>query len=343
MQHRLPSVMLAGILTIPVAALPQDKPSVSAKNSVPGTQSSKSQSPLAAPTPSPPLTTHHSPSPGQDLVNRAARQLALEPAISAELRYRVDSAGHQLVGSGAYLQLATGEDRLLKLELKMQVGERPASLLEVRGEDFYWVRRDVPPRPPTLGRVNLRQLRSITDPATGVGDINLLPHQGWIVLGGLPRLLAALRDNFSFDTPRADELQFISADGASVQKLPIWTVKGRWKPERLATFTGKAPDAPAATLPDQLPDEVELVLGRTEKILPLFPYRITYWRTSNTKADASASPEPQPHELLTLELFNVYQKGDIDRREFQFDAGEQEVLDLTTAYVQRVGPETIRR
>ena len=96
---------------------------------------------------------------GQQLVAEAARRVLDEPAVAAELRYKVDAFGHQLIGTGSYLQLGRGTEKLLRLDLKMQVGDRPATLQEIRGEDFYWIRRAVPPTGATLGRVDLRQLR----------------------------------------------------------------------------------------------------------------------------------------------------------------------------------------
>ena len=269
---------------------------------------------------------------GQELVAEAAKRVEREPAISAELRYRVAAYGHQLVGSGSYLQLGSGRDKLVKLTLRMPVGDQFATLVEIRGEDYYWLRRDVPPNPPTLERVNLRDFRLAVDQPGAAAPVEVMPARNWVALGGLPRLMLALEQNFAFEAPRADELQFNGNDGQSVRALPIWVVAGSWKPERLAIVGGKRTDARQA--PEQLPDRVELILGRTDEILPLFPYRITYWQTPKeaAKADVSAS---ESRELLTLELFNVHRKGDIDRREFHFNPGDQEVLDITAKTIQR--------
>lgn len=285
------------------------------------------------------LPVPRSPAPsGNDLLTQAAARLASEPAISAELRYQVAAYGHELIGTGSYLQLAAGEERLLKLELKTQVGDQPALLQEVRGEDFYWIRRHVPPNPVWLGRVNLRQLRRSAAPALDA-PTDVLPQAGWIVLGGLPRLLSSLASNFDFEAPRAEELEHYAADGKTIETSPIWVLAGRWKPDRLKLLTGKDSDQPG-DLPDQLPDRVELVLGRTEKLVSLFPYRVTYWRTPKPDKNRarSASP-PEPRQVLTLDLFNVSRR-EIDRSEFLFDAGEQDVLDLTASYIQRAGSET---
>jgi hypothetical protein len=271
---------------------------------------------------------------GQQIVTDAAKRVASEPAISAELRYRIDAFGHALVGTGNYLQFGAGPEKLVRLDLRMQVGDKQATVQEIRGADTYWVRRDVPPAPPSLGRVDLKQLRKSLVQSAPPSGRAVLPEGEWIMLGGLSRLLTALDQNFAFAPPRADELQFNSADGQSLIRLPIWIVAGQWKAEKLAALTGRGPENPGA-MPEQLPDRVELVLGRTEDIFPLFPYRITYWRSPEADPKASQHATPAaPRELLTLELFNVSRKP-IDMREFQYQPGDQEVQNLTPSYVQR--------
>src|SRR5262245_53093139 len=274
---------------------------------------------------------------GQQLIADAAKRVASEPAISAELRYRIDAFGHELVGTGNYLQFGAGSDKLLRLDLRMQVGDKPATVQEIRGEESYWIRRDVPPTPPSLGRVDLRQLRKSLAQSSGQSASDVLPQGDWIMLGGLSRLLAALEQNFEFTAPRAEELRFNAAEGKTVVRLPIWTLTGQWKPERLASLTEQEPGKQKA-LPEQLPDRVEIVLGRTEDVLPLFPYRITYWRTPPA-AKGSKDELPEPRELLTLQLFNVSRKR-IDLREFQYQPGDQDVQNLTPSYVQRYSGES---
>jgi hypothetical protein len=273
---------------------------------------------------------------GQELVAEAARRLQAEKALSAELRYRIDAYGHQLIGAGNYLQWGAGPERLLKLELQMRVGNRPATLQEVRGDDFYWVRRDVPPQPPSLWRVNLRQLRDSVGRPIGEAASDVLPQGAWIMLGGLPQLLASLEQNFAFDTPREDELQFRAADGQSVERVAVWTVAGRWKPERLAALTGRDTNK-KSDLPEQLPEKVELVLGRTDAIPPLFPCRITYWQAPGVGSGRIArSANSAPRELLTLDLFHVDRQAKIDRGQFLFNPGELDVEDRTARYIQRL-------
>src|SRR5262245_12152162 len=267
------------------------------------------------------------------LMAEAARRVDAETSIAADVRYRVDAFGHQLLGTGSYLQSGAGAARQLRLDLRMQVGDKPAMYQEIRDLDYYWIRRDVPPNAPTLGRVDLVVLRRALRPKQLTAD-DALPRGAWIMLGGLPRLLTALDRSFDFAAPRADEVQLAGAGGA-VQRLPIWVLSGKWKPARLASLTGKEG---GKDLPDQIPDRVEVILDRSDKILPLFPYRISYFRAPEASAARGDG------ELLTLELFNVRRVGPIDPREFQYTPGEQEeVLDHTAAYIQQLGGDVKRR
>ena len=276
---------------------------------------------------------------GSTIVADAARRVAAEPAISAEMRYRIDAFGHELVGSGNYLQFGPGSEKLLRLDLKMQVGDKLATIQEIRGAEAYWIRRDVPPAATSLGYVDLRQLRKNATTTAAAAPASIMPQDDWIMLGGLARLVAALDQNFAFDTPKADEIRFTASDGKSVVRLPIWRVSGLWKPDRLATLTDRDPKKPSS-LPEQLPDRVDLVLGRTDDVLPLFPYSISYFRTPAPDKNAPKdAPPPGPRELLTLELFNVSRKP-IDPREFQYQPGDQDVKNLTQYYVQRMTGDT---
>jgi hypothetical protein len=273
---------------------------------------------------------------GQELVAQAAQRLADEKQISAELRYKVATYGHELLGTGHYLQFGAGDDRLVRLDLRMQVGEKPATLLEIRGSELCWMRRDIPPAQPTLERLNLRQVRKALE-STPAAD-QPLPHSGWIILGGLPRLLDSLEHNFEFDAPKSDEVQYQAADGKSIEKLPIWIVEGKWKRQRVAAIANRHPDK-LGPLPDQLPDRVELVLGRTADQLPLFPFRITYRRTAAPDPKAPAPP-PEPRDVLTLEFFGVSATRPIGPRDFIYQPGEQYVRDITTESIQRLSGET---
>jgi len=273
--------------------------------------------------------------------------MAAITSLAAELRYRIDAFGQQLVGAGSYLQAVVDGDRLLKLELQTRVGNRPATLIEVRGRskldeasDFYWVRRDVPPEPPKVWRVNLRDLRSAEmtppEPSSPPGALAGVSS----MLGGLPQLLASLDQNFAFDAPTADELQFRGADGQA-KAVPVWKLTGRWKSERLSALTGRDA-AKSSEIPEQLPQRVELILNRSQAIPPLFPCRITFWRAAGKKGKQPAAGSGQ-RELLTLEFFHIDPQAKIELAQFSFNAGDADVENRTERYKQRFSGGTVLR
>ena len=83
---------------------------------------------------------------------------------------------------------------------------------------------------------------------------------------------------------------------------------------------------------------MELVLGRADLAeLPLFPYRITYFKATSEEEQGRGGEGDSPRPLLTLELFNVHRDGRLTPEQFDYQPGEQEVADLTQSYLQRLG------
>src|SRR5262249_17840768 len=102
---------------------------------------------------------------------------------------------------------------------------------------------------------------------------------------------------------------------------------------RLATLADAAAGKSRVSA-EQLPTRVEIVLNRSDDV-PLFPFRVTYLQSSPRRKGEVQPTDAEPRELLTLELFNVSRR-DIDRRQLQYQPAEQEeVQELTPAYVQR--------
>jgi len=278
-------------------------------------------------------------SPGDRAVAAAARHVQQESALSADLRYRIDAFGHELAGQGSYQQLGLGPEKLLKLELKIQVADQAVVRQEICGPTFYYIRRESPFAPPSLGRVNLRQLRQAI--ARSSEPIAANPAEVWILLGGLPKLLETLHRNFDFTAPQDDELQYTVEGGQGIKRMPVVVVRGRWKKDRLAALLtmekGTSKDDP-----EQLPDAVELVLGRPDdRALPLFPYRITYLRDArNDKANSGKGEQGRGGDaleaMLMLELFNVH-RSNLQPEQFDYQPSEKDVADLTQSYLLRLG------
>jgi hypothetical protein len=123
--------------------------------------------------------------------------------------------------------------------------------------------------------------------------------------------------------------------------MPVVVVRGRWKKDRqaalLATEKGVSKDDP-----EQMPDAVELVLGRPDDAtLPLFPYRITYLQDAkNDKANSNKEGQGRGGSalkaMLMLELFNVH-RSNLQPEQFDYQPNEKDVADLTQSYLLRLG------
>jgi hypothetical protein len=232
--------------------------------------------------------------------------------------------GRELVGSGAYFQQRTGEDQVIRLELKIQIGDHPSSLLQVLSPPgpkghYLWTYRKLG-EDEELSRVDVARAAVAAEQAgdlPGGGADGLLPG-----MGGLPGLLRGLQAAFDFD----------SAQQGRFGDLPVWRLEGRWKPGRLAKLlpeqkaaieAGRTPDL--SSLPEHLPDHVVLMLRQED----LFPCRVEYRRQvarQSGRGDGSRS-------LVTMELFNVELNVPIDPAYFIYDAGETEWVDETDRFI----------
>lgn len=281
---------------------------------------------------------------GNELIAQAARRVQGESSVQAQIRFRIDVAGQNLLGNGVYVQLGDGPEKLLRFDLKLQVGQRVAALQQISGQQFYWIRRDLPPANHKVSRVNLRSIRTavakkhVTEdrdsdltgsPLTSPAD------DAWLLLGGLPALLESLARDFDFSEARAGEIEFPGSNDNRAARLPVWAVSGTWKPDRLkqlSTVTAKRKDAG----PPLLPQRVDLVLGRDERSFALFPYRVIYYAAAD-KSGAGQGGAINLNPIVSMEFFNVQTAANLDPRDFDYNPGEQEVEDLTSVYLQKLG------
>lgn len=260
---------------------------------------------------------------GQSLLSRAVAQLASLPALDVKLRQKTQLFGHEVTGSGTYLQSQSQRGLLLRLELKLQVGDQQSSLQQVCDGRFLWIRRDVASGA-SLGRVDMERIREAIRTSERPTWANASAN--WLAVGGLPQLIAALAENFQFSTPQA-----MRSDKASV-----WVVDGRWKPDKLAELlpdqrekilSGQPADL--ARLSAQLPTEVRVVLGQND----LLPYRIEYRRAESNR-NASAHDGGASPPMVVLEILEIQRPEALDEALFSYQPGNQEVVDYTDLYLQ---------
>jgi hypothetical protein len=199
------------------------------------------------------------------------------------------------------------------------------SMQQVCDGRFLWIRRDVG-EAKILGRVDLRRIREATRDGAGPQATADLSNF-WMMLGGLPHLLARLDAHF----------QFAPAREAALEDTPVWVLDGQWKPEILtilvpsqaANIQAGKPIDPAA-LPEQMPTQVRIIIRRSDK----FPLHIEYLRLGV----AAAPDQPPPvATLLAMELFDIRLGEAIDPLVFAYKPGDKEVADHTELYLKNLG------
>ena len=292
---------------------------------------------------------------GQEMVVEAAENLARWSSLQAKIRHRTDLFQQQLSGSGTYSQirvekkgdldrefrsrlsgssLADGVPLKYRLELKLPVADHVSSLQQICDGEHLWIRRELP-NDESLTRVNLKQVYEALRDAPPESTFD--PTRLWLTLGGLPKLLHGLHENFVFAEPEEGQ----------IGDQPVWTLSGTWQPERLVAMLPEHQAAIRAGRPlraDQwpphLPDRVELALARDEEI-PLFPFRIDFRQTDAKKnrqpLAGQGSGAPPGKSIVTFELFEVQIGGPLDPQLFTFPLTNQVPVDTTDEFLRGLG------
>ena len=265
---------------------------------------------------------------GQQLIQQAARNLAMQPSLEAKLRQRVTLFDQYLVGSGSYRQLIIGDRKMFRLELLLQMADLTGSLLQVCNGNVLWEKRDIG----TIQSLGYANVQNIRDAVSRAGGRTL--DSTHLALGGLDQLLRGLDASFDFGDPTPQQ----------IRELPVWEIHGYWKPEKVSTLlpaTAGSEPLDWDALPDHVPQRVTVVLGR-DRPLPLFPYRIEYERRVSGKAkdspDKTRQPEVQrPYRaIVTLELFEVQRYARMDPQHFAFQVPQTKADDLTSQILDRL-------
>ncbi len=257
------------------------------------------------------------------LVEAAAAALEANRSITAEISQEVDLFGKRLIGSGAYFEQAGEPDRLMRLELRLQLGNKTSSLVQVCDGKILWTYREL------LGTGSLRKvdvaqvtkaLKAAGKPGNH-GGMGALPG-----LGGLPGLLRGLDGSFDFKSAQRGILKLRD------DRLPVWQLRGEWKPAKLAKVlpeqkkaiaAGEPPDL--SKLPEQMPEYVLLMLGHDD----LFPYRLEYHRTVRSAEETGAG-----RPLVTMQFYEVVRNAPIARHRFQYSPGNLEFEDDTKQFLK---------
>ncbi len=259
--------------------------------------------------------------------------LALESrfSISASIRHEADLFGKRVFGSGIYREQRSGPNPLLRLELKMQLGDRVSTMVQVCDGRYLWLYWKLLDEG-TLSRIDVVRVGRAIEKS---GDV---PQPGridkWPGIGGLAKLLRSLNAAFSFESLKEGQLQ------TRAGQVPVWKLRGQWKPEKLvavlpdqkeAIGQGKPPDL--NRLPKHLPDHVVIFLGKQD----LFPYRIEYRREQPKGAGQPDNPRSRP--IVTMQLYEVNLNVPIDPTRFIYNPGNLKYSDRTQAFLEKLGLE----
>jgi hypothetical protein len=261
---------------------------------------------------------------GEALLRRVVAAVDAQPSITAKVRYRVDLMGRPSEGTGTYVQQGRGPARMLRMELNLQTPGMPNRVRHVCDGTTLWIVEEVA-RETRVAKVDVARLRAAV-PKSQTPPTN----DGWLALGGLPRLLVGLDAAFAFGPVRPSRLDDVR----------VWTLVGNWERGRLGDLLSDQKDAinsgkPAdvAKLSPQLPDTVVLHVGCDD----FFPYRVEYWRTGH---DAPTADSSQGKLLVVMEFYEVHLGAPVDARQFAFQPpADIQPDDRTLQYLDKLGLE----
>ena len=262
------------------------------------------------------------------LLAQSLAQLASYDSVSAKISQRIDLGGHELIGDGLYLQSVSGRDLLLRLELKVQVGDQLCSSLQVSDGRDLWIEEQRGTER-TVKRIDVREV------ATALRKVNPRLEDlggGRMPLGGLPEWLHALTVNF----------QFVYGGESELEGVPVSTLVGTWRKDRLLVMLPKQQEqieagqaADLSQMPAHVPHQVVLLLGSDD----YFPYLIDYCRYQ----PATVTSAPQPRSILRVQIYEVRIGAPIDLRQFVYQPGQVDVSDATQPIAKSIGRRGARQ
>ncbi len=252
------------------------------------------------------------------ILQRAIARMNSEFRFQASLRHKINMFNQQFVGTGHYRQFGNGTIKRLRFELKTQVGDKTSSVIQVCDGRHLWTRENLTEET-TLSRIDVRYVRDALaeyerNGGAGNGVGRLATDWGAnIAMGGFPRLLASIDACFNFT----------SAQKAVYEDVPVWVLVGTWKNDIRQRLIEEFNDGPK--FPAHLPDAVKLVLSR-DKEFKSIPREIQYLRLLS---DKTAQP------MVSLQLYDMTRLVDMNAAQFDYQRGEQVIVDRTQAFLDK--------
>jgi outer membrane lipoprotein-sorting protein len=267
---------------------------------------------------------------GQSLIQQVQAALERNYTVSAQITQTARLLGHEVIGSGTYVEQRSNQGLLFRCELNVQTRDdkQPSSLLQICDGGSLWMYRKLAGAE-SLSRVDLAFVHRRLNETGRSDSVNVLDQ--WPGAGGLSRLLRSYDQAFLFDEPESVQLQ---------SNFPAWKVEGRWRPEMLVRAVPDHKEdieqgrgVALEELPEHLPNSVILFLGKDD----LFPYSIAFYRLNGTTADVKASPSDQP--VVRINMTNVRFNQPIHAAQFVYKPGDLEYADQTEQLLQKLGLE----
>jgi len=262
-----------------------------------------------------------------ELLTKSIAMLDRCATIVAKTHQTIEIYGKHLIGSGEYLEQRASPSPRFRLELKVQVGNDPKTLLQVSDGRHFW-RCETYKGKGTAERIDLAR---VVQAREGREDSRSAAMNQWPSVGGLPRLLRELRSAFLFSAAYSTTLR-------DKDRTPVVAVEGSWSPERLAAMMPDARGLPKSArksgpreLPEHLPGCVVLYLGRDD----LFPFRIEYRRRPTRTPPTPGAESDVP--MVTMDFFEVALNVTIQPSRFAFAPGSLDWSDQTDPYLEKLG------
>jgi len=248
-------------------------------------------------------------------------------SIAARLHLGINLYGHQLTGTGVYLEQDPRHARKVRFEISTRVGNGTAETLFISDGHLSWMNFALPSEK-SLVRHDLSR---IAQAMSAAADTPGLDHAGWWQnMGGVSKLLRRLRQLAAFDAVQPSVLN----------QVPVWKVQGPWghamlallMPDQQAAVQKKAPFDCSKLLP-HVPDRIVMYIGQED----LFPYRLEFWRDASPQRDKRDRLSGQTGILYCLQFLEVRIDGPIDAALFKYNPGNLTPNDQTDVYLQYRG------
>lgn len=236
-----------------------------------------------------------------DLVRQATERLQQYSSLKAKIRYSGRLYGHEIVGTGVYLQDASNEHLQWQTEWNLQVGDKKSFRREVCNGDSLWIESRSDQIDIELARVNLRKVRAEAEErridSRTETEKSSQPLVETNQLGGFPGFLGSLNDQVKWNRVEPSQLG----------KDRVWVVHGDLL---------QPPHSP------ELPNHVRLILAQDGEF-QLFPFRIEwYHRTAK-----------ETKRFLVVDYFSISANHANSAGAFEFDPGDRDYADQTEDYL----------